>query len=49
MVDIMIEWVMVRCSKPGMIMSMSGISDRRKMRGRLTSCFRSFAEALAKR
>lgn len=48
-VEMMMEWVRVRCIKPGIMMSMSGISESAKIRGRLTSCLRSFADALAVR
>lgn len=46
-IEMIIEWVMVRCSMPGISMSMSGISENRNTRGRLISCFRSLADPLA--
>lgn len=48
-VAVMIEWVIVRCSIPGISKSASGISESRNISGRLISCLRSFADALAQR
>jgi hydrogenase maturation factor len=43
-----IEWVGPRCEIKGISMSMSGITESMKMRGRLSSVLVSFADALPK-
>ena len=48
-VAVIIEWVMVRCSTPGISRSTSGISESRNISGRLIFCLRSFADILAER
>jgi hypothetical protein len=43
---IAIECVGPRCSRNGIIRSTSGIADNMRIKGMLSSVFRSFAEAL---
>lgn len=48
-VRIIMEWVMLRCLRPGISRSMSGIMERRKVRGRFMRVLSGFWRVFADR